>query len=229
MKTALPGLAAILFLSTALPALAEWNEVGHVDVRFRGDREMQDVRLGGPVEQLQFKAEGGDIFCRSVRASFGNRRDREIFRGPLRRGDSRMIEDNLRENGIEAEDLGWDFISDQLETVELNMLRVCQTAGLRLRNEGHDNTGDLIGTGFFATKDSEWSDIANSFDLLRHIVEHEPVSTGRGDIQGWLGTTDVEMFKDVDDRVAAACDVSFGIYDDAALKRFFAGNPRSAA
>src|SRR3569623_43866 len=92
MKTALPALAAILVLGTALPALADWNEVGHVDVRFRGDREMQDVRLGGPVEQLQFKAEGSDIFCRSVRATFGNGRDREIFRGPLRRGDTRMID-----------------------------------------------------------------------------------------------------------------------------------------
>ena len=92
MKTALPALAAILFLSAAPPALADWNEVGHIDVSFRGDRERQDVRLGGPVEQLQFKAEGSDIFCRSVRATFGNGRDREIFRGPLRRGDTRMID-----------------------------------------------------------------------------------------------------------------------------------------
>lgn len=92
MKTTLPALVALLVAGTALPALADWNEVGHVDVRFRGDREVQEVRLGGPVEQLQFKAEGSDIFCRSVRATFGNGRDREIFRGPLRRGDTRMID-----------------------------------------------------------------------------------------------------------------------------------------
>ena len=92
MKATLPALVALLVVGTALPALAEWNEVGRVDVGFRGDREMQDVRLGGPVEQLQFKAEGGDIFCRSVRATFGNGRDREIFQGPLRRGDTRMID-----------------------------------------------------------------------------------------------------------------------------------------
>lgn len=136
-------------------------------------------------------------------------------------GDSRMIEDNLREDGIEADDLGWDFISEQVDLIERNMLTVCHAAGLRLHNEGHDDSGDLIGTGYFATKDSEWSDVANSFDLLRHIVEHEPVSTGRGDIQAWLATTDEALFKDVDPRVASACDVSFGIFDDAALKRFF--------
>lgn len=92
MKTTLPALAAILVLGTALPAFADWNEVGHVDVRFRGDRATQDVRLGGPVEKLQFKAEGSDVFCRSVRASFANGRDREIFRGEIRRGNSRDID-----------------------------------------------------------------------------------------------------------------------------------------
>ena len=88
MKTTLPALAAIFVLGTALPALADWNEVGHVDVRHNGERFMRDVRMGGAVEQLQLRAEGDDVFCRSVRATFGNGRTRDVFHGVLHRDDA---------------------------------------------------------------------------------------------------------------------------------------------
>lgn len=86
-----------LLLLTALaagtvPALAAWNEVGQVSVHDGGDRFMRDVRMGGPVERLQLTAEGRNIFCRSVRAEFGNGADREIFRGVLKRGQPATID-----------------------------------------------------------------------------------------------------------------------------------------
>ncbi|MEP6830384.1 MAG: hypothetical protein ABI963_08600 [Rhizomicrobium sp.] len=92
MKATLPALAAMLVLGTAIPALADWDEVGRINLRSRNDREMQDVRLGGAVEKLQLRAEGDDVFCRSVRATFGNGQTREIFRGPLRRGDATDVD-----------------------------------------------------------------------------------------------------------------------------------------
>ena len=92
MKLALPVMAVCFCLGAAVPALAAWDEVGRVDVGFRGDRETRDVRFGGAVEGLQLRAEGNDINCRSVRARFGNGADREIFRGRLRQGDSTNID-----------------------------------------------------------------------------------------------------------------------------------------
>ncbi|HEY4275218.1 MAG TPA: hypothetical protein VGM68_07025 [Rhizomicrobium sp.] len=92
MKATLAALAAMLFVGTAVPAFAAWDEVGRVDIGFRGDRETRDVRFGGAVEGLQLRAEGNDINCRSVRARFGNGSDREIFRGRLRQGDATNID-----------------------------------------------------------------------------------------------------------------------------------------
>jgi hypothetical protein len=74
-----------------VPALAAWNEVGRVSVRDGADR-VRGMRMGGPVERLQLTAEGRNIFCRSVRAEFGNGADREIFRGTLKRNNPTMID-----------------------------------------------------------------------------------------------------------------------------------------
>jgi hypothetical protein len=76
-----------LVLSAALlasgPAWAQWNDIGRVDIRHNGERLTRDIRFGGPVERLQLTAEGGDVFCRDVRATFGNGRTRAVFHGTL--------------------------------------------------------------------------------------------------------------------------------------------------
>jgi hypothetical protein len=92
MKLALPVLAALFCLGAAPAAFAAWDNIGRVDVGFRGDRVVRDVRFGGAVEGLQLRAEGDDITCRSVRARFGNGADREVFRGRIRRGDSVTVD-----------------------------------------------------------------------------------------------------------------------------------------
>jgi hypothetical protein len=73
-------------LCAATPALADWDHIGDIRVQYRGDRATEQLRLGGPVERLELTADRSDMFCRSVRARFGNGRDREIYHGTLQRG-----------------------------------------------------------------------------------------------------------------------------------------------
>jgi hypothetical protein len=76
--------SAMLTISIALPAFGAWDEIGRLRVTSDGVRFERNIPMGGPVERLHLIAEGDDIFCRSVRAQFGNGADREIFHGLLR-------------------------------------------------------------------------------------------------------------------------------------------------
>jgi hypothetical protein len=78
--------------SFALPAFAAWDEVGRLSVSPNAERFEKDFRMGGPVERLRLTAEGDDILCRAVQAQFGNGADRQVFRGPLRRGQTTDID-----------------------------------------------------------------------------------------------------------------------------------------
>lgn len=96
------GLAGLLCLGAAVPALAAWDSLGSVDVSGRGpmggppgnpgmmmrgpDRDAVNFDLGGPVERIQLRAERSDINCRSVMARFGNGRRNNIYQGMLRQG-----------------------------------------------------------------------------------------------------------------------------------------------
>jgi hypothetical protein len=70
----------------AVPALAAWDEVGTVRVSAGRDHDVKNFDMGGPVERLQLRAEGSDIRCRAVTASFGNGRSQSVFQGPLSDG-----------------------------------------------------------------------------------------------------------------------------------------------
>ncbi len=102
-KSKLALLATLLCLGATAPAFADWDNIGSVDVSGRGDRgrdygdrdrgrdrgmdrDSKSFHLGGPVERLQLTADRGDVYCRSVRANFGNGRAAEIFHGDLRAG-----------------------------------------------------------------------------------------------------------------------------------------------
>jgi hypothetical protein len=76
---------ALLCMGT-VPALAAWDEIGTVRVSAGRDRDVKNFDMGGPVERLQLRAEGSDIHCRGVTASFGNGRSQPIFQGPLSDG-----------------------------------------------------------------------------------------------------------------------------------------------
>lgn len=69
-----------------------WDRIGEVRVSERHDRDLQPVRLGGPIEGLRLDVENRSVRCRSVVANFGNGNDRMIFRGELEPGHPRMID-----------------------------------------------------------------------------------------------------------------------------------------
>ena len=85
MRTTIFGMAALLTV-TALPAFAAWDRIGSVDFSRRDTHKVQYGNFGGPIEALALRARGGDLYCDSVTATFGNGRTREVFRGDLVQG-----------------------------------------------------------------------------------------------------------------------------------------------
>ena len=85
-RTSLAALAAILCVGAAVPAYADWDNIGSVSVSHRSDRDTRYFDLGGPVDRLNLRAEGSTIDCRSVNATFGNGRTRQIYSGRLYAG-----------------------------------------------------------------------------------------------------------------------------------------------
>jgi hypothetical protein len=86
------ALAAFMATAFSVPALADWDRIGSVDFGWQGDHQSQWGDFGGRVERLNFRAEGNDVRCRSVRATFGNGNTREIFNGWIREGDSATVD-----------------------------------------------------------------------------------------------------------------------------------------
>jgi hypothetical protein len=81
-------LVSTFILGNSLPASADWDRIGQVRIQGRNDQAAEAVRFGGAVERLRLTAEGANVNCRSVRAEFGNGREREIFQGALPRNKS---------------------------------------------------------------------------------------------------------------------------------------------
>jgi hypothetical protein len=79
-------MAAILFSSVAVPALAAWDRIGSVDVSMRDNTTAEYGNFGGRVEALSLVARNSDVRCRDVTATFGNGETQQIFRGFLPRG-----------------------------------------------------------------------------------------------------------------------------------------------
>ncbi|HEY8949627.1 MAG TPA: hypothetical protein VIM56_12140 [Rhizomicrobium sp.] len=91
-RTCLAAFAAILCASAATPALADWDNIGSVSVSHRSDRDTRTFDLGGPIDRLSLRAEGSDIDCRSVNATFGNGRTRQVYSGRLYGGRSTNVD-----------------------------------------------------------------------------------------------------------------------------------------
>lgn len=98
------ALAAVLAAGVSVPAIAAWDYIGSVDFGWRGERATQYGNFGGSVESLNFRAEGSNVSCRSVRASFRRGGSTEIFRGFIRRGRSVNVDLPGRERRIERLD-----------------------------------------------------------------------------------------------------------------------------
>lgn len=80
------ALAALAGIGVASPALADWDTIGSIDVGYGADRDTASPDFGGPVARLRFTARGGDIQCRTIRATYGNGASSDLFGGILRQG-----------------------------------------------------------------------------------------------------------------------------------------------
>jgi hypothetical protein len=82
-------LSKILLTATALsgmlctPAFADYVRIGSVDVGFKMDRDSAWSRFGGGMEGLRLIASSSDIACRSVRVTFGDGTQQNVFQGVL--------------------------------------------------------------------------------------------------------------------------------------------------
>ena len=85
-------LAALLSATSAVPALAQWDNIGAVNIEYNLDRDHASPNFGGSVERLRFTARGGDVQCRYIRATFANGNTRDLLSGRLSQGDSRAVD-----------------------------------------------------------------------------------------------------------------------------------------
>ena len=92
--------AALLSSTMALPALAAWDRVGSVRFSDRNSYDTMDY-VNARSDALLLTARNSDVMCRSVTATFGNGRTREIFRGELRRGQAITVDLPGRERNID--------------------------------------------------------------------------------------------------------------------------------
>jgi hypothetical protein len=109
--TRLAALAAVLTVGVSVPALADWDRIGTIDVSRGRDRDVRNFDLGGSVEGLRLQADRSDVYCRSVNATFGNGRTRNVFSGNLRQGS--MTDVNLPGGDRNVTRLAFNCSSDR--------------------------------------------------------------------------------------------------------------------
>src|ERR1700742_2199230 len=85
------ALAAVLTASVSVPALADFDRIGSINVSYQQDKDSASPDFGGPVERLQFTARGSDITCRNITATFRNGHTTSIFNGTLRQNSARTV------------------------------------------------------------------------------------------------------------------------------------------
>lgn len=103
-------LTALLCVGAAAPAFAAWNEIATIRVSGMRDTDTRRFDLGGPVDRLMLRAEGGDIRCRAVTARYGNGRTQALFQGPLIEGVPANI--NIPGNGRNIASLNFECSAD---------------------------------------------------------------------------------------------------------------------
>jgi hypothetical protein len=113
-------LAMVLSVGAAVPASAAWDRIGSVDFSRRDNHDTQYGNFGGSVEALALQARGADVTCRSVRATFGNGRSVDVFRGGLRRGENVAVDLPGRERLIRRLDFDCAPNRGRTASVDIN-------------------------------------------------------------------------------------------------------------
>lgn len=82
-RTKIGVLAALLSIGATAPALADYVQLGSVDVGYRSERSTAYTRFGGGMEGLRLEARGSSIACDSIRAEFADGDRQKVFSGRL--------------------------------------------------------------------------------------------------------------------------------------------------
>lgn len=143
-------------------------------------------------------------------------------------GDPNLIEDNLREDGIDPKTLDWASLADSFTAIERNLSNILAQNGIRLRHEGHDRFGDLTGTAWvdtFISRSTAYEPAPINrlgLDLIKDMLDSgEPLNTSSGSIMLLKGSD--TLFQGVDPMIERAADVTFGLFATEKIKRFFDG------
>jgi len=175
MRAKLLVLAAVLSVGATAPALAAWDRIGSVDFSWRGEHEREYGNFGGPVERLNFRAQGNGVMCRSVRATFRDGDRREIFQGVIREGRSVDVDVPGRQRWIRRLDFNCRSDGRRDATIQ-----IFADIG-RYRDEWRRSPDwDRLWSGMFHWNDDRRGDSNRWVSLGRASFE------GRNDVEGTI-------------------------------------------
>jgi hypothetical protein len=117
--------------------------------------------------------------------------------------DQHMIEMRANDDAIEVD---WDAINAAIPLIERNAMKALEEQGIQCRSEGHDSSGDLIG--------SAWVEIGTGGEhIVREFIERdEPFSTSSGNIDHIQQGLALKVYEGVPDNIAALIDVSISFF-----------------
>ena len=114
------ALAAVLSAGVAAPAMAAWDHIGSVEFSRGDNHETEYGTFGGSVEALALQAQRSDVMCRRVMATFGNGETREVFHGPLPRGQNVTVDLPGRERMVKRLDFDCRSANKRGATVNIS-------------------------------------------------------------------------------------------------------------
>lgn len=185
MRARFLALAAILAAGVATPALADWDRIGSVDFGWRGDRESEYGPFGGPVERLNFRAQGNDVMCRNVRARFDNGNSRNIFSGRIEQGRAVDVDLPGRARTIRSLDFNCRALGRRDATIQI-FADIGRYRDYWRRNPDWDRRWSRMFHWDVGGRMDDWFDMNQWVSLGRESFEgrgdHEVAFTG-----GWRG------------------------------------------
>jgi hypothetical protein len=100
-KTRVIAMAALLAAGTTIPALAEWNHVGDVQISPDHYTNAQMGSFTGPVDRIRFHSSGRSD-CENIRVTYSNGDTQEVFSGTILDGQDQTITFPDRSRRVES-------------------------------------------------------------------------------------------------------------------------------
>ena len=138
---------------------------GKVGRRHPQLKEFEDAayRPAGHVFGAQAEAEDPKAFLKRLSA----KATAEVSFGfAIHTSDQQYIEAVAQEIGVALTQENWDALNEDMMAMERNCLEILNKSGIRVREEGHDGTGDLVG--------SAWTNLGTpSWDIVKRWADSD--------------------------------------------------------